>query len=90
MRKNPTPPDPARQGARLQVVERTRQFASREPVIESVAERICHRFANGALERSLSIEFETRREFIEAVVRRGYQQVRAENVALRRELRRAA
>jgi hypothetical protein len=72
---------------RPHVIDGTSHFVSREPVIASVAERICHRFANGALERSLSIEFGTRREFIEALIRRDYRRLREENLRL---LRRAA
>lgn len=83
---NDNPTRAPHQETRLQLVGAKRRFASTSPVIESVAERICYRFANGALERSLSIEFQTRREFIEAVIRRDYRRLREENAMLRRKV----
>lgn len=90
MQRKPATSTATTQGDRPQVIDSARKFASASPVIESVAERIAYRWSQGALERHLSIEYRTRRAFIEAVLRREFNRLRAENVALRMEQRRAA
>ena len=62
--------DDSAKGKGPQGVAAKRQFASQDIVIESVAERIANRWADGALELHLSIEYRVRRAFVEAVLRR--------------------
>lgn len=54
--------------------------------VPRVAERILYKFERGVLERYIASEYGIKREFVEALVRREYRRLAAEN----RQLRRAA
>ncbi len=69
-----------------QPIRMTRKFASTEPRISTIGDRMFYEFQRGTLERQLSIRYETRREMVEAVIRRKAQQQDAEIKRLKAEL----
>lgn len=76
----------------LQGIDNASAFITREPAIPLVGDRITARWLNGAHTLSLSKEFTTRREFVEAAARSGANRIierqRAEIARLRGDMAR--